>query len=263
MPEVVGPATSGILQDTMREFFKDFGEWCIVIFDNILVCADDYPDLYEKVKKVLDKCIQHNIVLKFSKSFLGMESAKFFGYEVRYMEYGLTQERKDAILSIPFPTGQKMMQSFLGSALFFKSFVPNYSEAAALLHDMTRKEFPWKNPDTWEHDYKEVFEKMKQKLYNAMTLQYPDYDLEWILRVDASKFGVGAALFQVRINTDDTKTLCPIAFVSQKFSGPASRWTTIEQEAYACFFGIYKFAYYLRCKQFILETDHNNLIWIE
>ena len=67
--------------------------------------------------------------------------------------------------------------------------------------------------------------------------------------MDASKFGVGAALFQVRrIDADGTKTLCPIAFVSQKFSGPASRWTAIEQEAYACFFGIiYKFAYYLRC----------------
>lgn len=30
----------------------------------------------------------------------------------------------------------------------------------------------------------------------------------------------------------------PIAFVSHKFSAPASRWTTIEQEAYGIYYDI-------------------------
>jgi hypothetical protein len=184
MPEGVGPA-SGILQAAMRTFFQDFGEWCIVIFDNILICAHDYPDLYNKVKLVLDKCIEHNIVLKFSKSFLGNDYANFFGYVVRYMEYVLSQERKDSIMKIPFPNSKKLMQSFLGSALFFKPFVPNYSVEAAKLYDMTKDTFPWKHPELWQVDYKSIFEQFKHKLFEALNLQYPDYDLEWILRVDA------------------------------------------------------------------------------
>lgn len=55
----------------------------------------------------------------------------------------------------------------------------------------------------------------------------------------------------------------PIGFASQKFSPQARNWSTIEQEAYGIYFAVKHFAYYLHCKQFILETDHNNLLWIE
>ena len=41
------------------------------------------------------------------------------------------------------------------------------------------------------------------------------------------------------------------------------KWATIEQEAYAIFFGVHKLAYYLRGKHFIIETDHRNLQWME
>ena len=37
----------------------------------------------------------------------------------------------------------------------------------------------------------------------------------------------------------------------------------MKKESYACFFGIEHFAYYLRGKPFILETDHRNILWIE
>ena len=36
-----------------------------------------------------------------------------------------------------------------------------------------------------------------------------------------------------------------------------------KMKAYAAYYGVSHFAYYLRGKQFILETDHRNLLWIE
>ena len=41
------------------------------------------------------------------------------------------------------------------------------------------------------------------------------------------------------------------------------RLDTIKIESYRCFFNIEHFAYYLRSKPFILETDHTNILWIE
>ncbi len=55
----------------------------------------------------------------------------------------------------------------------------------------------------------------------------------------------------------------PIAIVSQKFSEQATRWDTIEQEAYGIYFGVKSFEYLLRPKFFIIETDHRNLVWME
>ena len=54
-----------------------------------------------------------------------------------------------------------------------------------------------------------------------------------------------------------------IALASKKFSEQAQKWSTIEQEGYGMYYGVYKFSYYLRGKPFVLETDHKNLRWIE
>jgi hypothetical protein len=262
MPEGIGPA-SGVLQSVVAEAFKDFEEWSIAIFDNLLVLAKDYEDAYTKTELILNRCIERNIFLKFSKTWLGFDNANFFGYVCRHNTYELSESRKDSIDKIPFPNSLKEMQSFLGSAIFFKSFVANFSHLAAPLNDMVKKDFDWSNKDLWSTDYERVFNDLKNELRNSMKLYYPDYSLEWILRVDASQLGVGAVLLMAKPNDNDSTVLLPISFASQKFSPQATRWTTIEQEAYACYFGVKYFSYYLHCKHFILETDHNNLIWIE
>ena len=53
----------------------------------------------------------------------------------------MDEDRKKAITDFQMPTCQREMQSFLGAALFFKSFVPNYSGIAAELNKMTHKDF--------------------------------------------------------------------------------------------------------------------------
>jgi hypothetical protein len=262
MPEGIGPA-SGILQKAMSEIFAECEPWIIAIFDNLLVLATDYEDAYVKADKIFDICIKHNVTLKFSKTFLGFPEAKFFGYDCREGGYGLSQVRKETITNFPFPANTKQMQSFLGTALFFKSFVPHYSSNAALLYDMVKKDFNW-DSSKWSIDYRAIFEDFKKALMEAMMIHYPDYDLEWILRTDASRFGIGAVLLQVYVPPDGSDPVYqPIAFFSEKFSDQATRWSTIEQEAYAVYAAVKFFAYYLSCKPFILETGHNNLLFME
>jgi hypothetical protein len=263
MPEGIGPA-SFKLQAVVQEIFQDFDEWTIVIFDNLLVLATDYDDAYRKCEMILDRCISRNVFLKFSKTWLGFPEVNFFGYVCNKQGYRLSDDRKNALNEIPFPKNVKQMQSFLGTALFFKSFIPHFSSLTASLHDMTHKSFNW-NPDSWQVDYVKVFDDLKNALLGATMLNFPDYNLIWILRTDASTFGIGAVLLQVKPSVDalSEPEHQPIAFVSKKFSSQARNWSTIEQEAYAIYYSVHHFDYYLRCKPFILETDHNNLLWME
>ena len=106
LPEGVPPA-SGILQKAMSEIFADFEAWTIVIFDNLLVLANDYDDAYEKCAKIIAKCKERNLVLKFAKTWLGFDSCEFFGYKCSHKSYELTQKRKDSIMSIPMPNSIK------------------------------------------------------------------------------------------------------------------------------------------------------------
>ena len=122
LPEGVSPA-SGLLQHLVREIFADFEDWTIVIFDNFLVLADDYEDAYNKFEKILDRCAEFGIVLKMKKSWIGVDTVTFFGFEVTHGKWKLSDARKKSIEAFPFPIGAKEMQSFLGAALFFHSHI--------------------------------------------------------------------------------------------------------------------------------------------
>jgi hypothetical protein len=93
---------------------------------------------------------------------------------------------------------------------------------------------------------------------------YPDYDLDWILRTDASENGCGGVLIQLRPDpaTGIVKRE-PIAFISHKFSDQAYKWDTISKECFGMVYCVKKLQYYLHAKNFTLETDHQNLRFLE
>jgi hypothetical protein len=261
MPEGVAPA-SGELQKIMVNIFGEFTDWTIVIFDNLLVLAYEWEDAYKKLNIILDRCIERNVFLKFSKTWLGFDHANFFGYVVKKGCYEMSAARKEEISKIPFPTSMKRMQSFLGSALFFKNFVPRFSDLTAPLHDMVHKKFNWAE-SAWTKPYRKIFEDFKTALQNSVALHYPDYSLDWILRTDASLLAVGAILFQIKPIEGGPDEHVTIGMASKKFSGTARNWSTIEQESYGAYFGFQTFSYWLYAKPFVYEGDHNNLRWME
>ena len=261
LPEGVGPA-SGLLQHIVRKVFAGFEDWTIVIFDNFLILADDYEDAYQKFDKVLKRCKDYGIVLKMKKSFIGVDTVTFFGYEVTHGTWKLSDTRKKAIADMPFPTTMKGMQSFLGAALFFHNHVPDYSQWSSKLYEMTHNKFNW-DPGTWQYDYKKHFDDFKENIAAAAMLHFPDYSLPWVVRCDASDKAVGSVLYQEFTNDNGDIEHQAIAFSSKRFSEPASKWDTYKREAYAIFHAVQSFHYYLRGKDFLVETDHRNLQWIE
>lgn len=264
LPEGVSPGIS-ILQETVVKLFSDF-EWAICIFDNILLLAYDFEDAYQKFDMFLDRCIKHEVVLKFSKTWLGFAEVKFFGYLCRHNSISLTDDRQKAILEIPFPEGgnrTKKVRMILGMGVFFAPFVPNYADLIKHITDMTKSTFNW-DESTWTIDYRGEYDRFKAGLQKSCTIFYPDYNLEWVLRTDASDYGVSGILTQVSPATDEKpKEHQTIAICSKKLSPQAFRWKTIEKEGFGIFYSVKKFSYYLRGKFFIIETDHNNLVWME
>lgn len=262
MPEGIPPAT-GKLQHTVHSIFAPFEQFTVCIFDNILVGGRTYEELYDNIVVIINRCIEFNIILKMGKSWFGRDYAEFFGYTVRHGSISITEKRKTAITSVPFPSDVAGMRRFLGQALYCKSWIPGYSDLTAKLNETLRLQFQWNAPRETFQPYIDAFNEFKAQLVKATALFYPDYSLEFIVRTDASRVGVSAALFQVFVNDNGSFTLQPITFASQKLSDVAVNWSVIEQECYALKFGVDELAYYLRGKHFTLECDHDNLRWLE
>ena len=257
LPEGVSLA-SGVLQEVVMSIFQDFSEWTIVIFDNFLVLASSYEDCYNKLELILKRCHERHLVLKFSKSWLAVQECTFFGYLVSQGATEMSLTRKAAIDDFPMPTSTKLMQRFLGMGNFFQPHVPCYSQLTAPLHDMTKAGFNW-DPTTWTVDYVDVYSKFKAALIGAVKVYFPDYNLPWVLRTDASEIACGGVLFQVL--PDGTHQ--PIVFCSSKFSASSLNWDVYTKEAWAIVYAIKQCEYLLRGKAFVIETDHKNLLYME
>ena len=261
LPEGVPPA-SIILQDVIRNIFSDFSDWLIFIFDNLLILANDEEDALRKLEIILDKCIERNIFLKFSKSWFGFNKVKFFGYVCSENSYCLDEDRIKAIQEINFPSNQKGMRQFLGTGVFFQPFVKDFAAKASPLYEMTKDSFDW-NPETWKLDYNQAFIDIKNEMANSVSLYFPDYNLPWFLQTDASDYAYGACLKQIYTHSDGSKESQIIAILSGKFSDAALNWEIIKKEAFIIFYAIKYWMFFLVGKFFVIQTDHNNLRWME
>ena len=82
-----------------------------------------------------------------------------------------------------------------------------------------------------------------------MRMSYLDDHSPIYLHTNASDFGIGAYLFQVR----DGKEY-PIQFISKAFEKEQLRWDTVEKEACAFFYALQKLGYLL--------LKHKNLTFL-
>ncbi len=290
LPEGVAPA-SAILQTKMMELFEGFEDWLLVIFDNCVIGANDLDQLMDRYELFIQRCQEKNIFLKLSKSYFGVTEVHFFGYVVDKDGFRFDAERLQGLSKYAFPTTgtpaqrKTAMQQFLGAANFFrpayvyasgpKSSTSDrtqlWADLTGPLYETTTLKFNW-DPSSYTSDYQQHFNRLQQMLLDASRIFFPDYSLPWVLRTDASILGIGAILYQVRaskipneggVGDIPAEIYEPICTLSHKFSDPATRWATIKQEAYAIYFAIKKFSHLLLGKEFLCETDHANLLFLE
>ena len=81
LPEGVSPGP-GKLQAAVMDVFGDMSDFLITLFDNLLVLCDSIEDGITKLERVIDRCLERGVVLKFAKSWIGFKEVKFFGYKV-------------------------------------------------------------------------------------------------------------------------------------------------------------------------------------
>ena len=79
----------------------------------------------------------------------------------------------------------------------------------------------------------------------------------FILRTDASDVGVGAILLQ-----ESEGVKWPVAYGSKKLLDREKNYSVIEKECLGVIWGISKFHRYLFGREFVLETDHQPLVYL-
>ena len=170
------------------------------------------------------------------------------------------EDKVRAVRDAPRPTTKRQMKSFLGLAGSYRRFIPNFSSIASPLTDLTKRDRPNSIRD-WQDQHEKAFQTLKNRLTSSPILRLPVFQngMPFVLRTDASDVGIGAVLLQ----EFEGEGRLPIAYASKKLLPRERNYSVIEKECLAIIWGVEKFRKYLYGVEFLLETDHKPLSYMQ
>ncbi|GJY60640.1 retrotransposable element Tf2 [Tanacetum coccineum] len=110
-----------------------------------------------------------------------------------------------------------------------------------------------KNAFSWNNEAQVAFERLQQAMVEAPVLALPNFKEEFIIEIDASRYGIGAVL-QQRGH--------PIAFLSKTLAPKHQSLSAYEKELLAVVVDLQKWRGYLLDRHFKIRTDHFSLKYV-
>ena len=148
-----------------------------------------------------------------------------------------------AIIEWEPPSKVPELRSFLGLVNYYRRFIKGYSEMAAPLTDMLKKNKTWQ----WSEKCQRAFEELKRAISEEPVLTLPDHTKPFEIQTDASDFAIGGVLMQEGH---------PIAFESRKLNDTEHHYTVQENDRTAIIHCLRVWRHYLLGSHFTIMTDN-------
>ena len=150
-----------------------------------------------------------------------------------------------AIQDYPRPQTVKQLRSFLGLALYYRHFISRFSQVAAPLYALTKKDASF----NWTPTCQDTFKQLKYLLTQPPLLIFPDFSKPFVLETHTSGIGLGAVLSQEHDGLPK-----PIYYVSRTLQLHQKNYGVSELEALAVvwavkYFRVYLYGYKVICMQ--------------
>lgn len=244
------PAT---FQSLMNHVFQDYlDNFVLVYLDDILIYSRTAEEHKEHVSKVLQKLQENKLYAKKSKCEFGVDKVEFLGHIVSAEGISVDQRKIEAIKSWPTPRTVKEVRSFIGLASYYRRFVKNFSaKAAPLTRLMTPLYEKRGSALPWGKEEQQAFDALKTALCSAPILSQPIPDGKFILRTDASSYGLGAVLSQIQDGKEKV-----IAYHSRKLNPAEMKYPVHERELLSVVEAARAWRHYLWNRQFTIKTDN-------
>ena len=209
------------------------------------------------VRQIMDKATQVGMRFNPAKCQFKCDEVKFFGMVLNKQGVIPDPAKIEALLKLPEPKTEALLQSFLGMINYLSRFEPKIADLTHRLRSLLKKsnEFIW--TDMHSDDFKRLIDVMCN---SPKLLRYYRPDLDLYLETDASGVAIGMVLLQNDEN--DRNSLYPIAYGSKTLTSAETRYANIECELLGMVGGLEKFDYFTFGRPVTVLTDHKPLIAI-
>ena len=178
------------LAAAMPSVLGDCKEFCGIYCGDSIIFSDDIGSHLKHSKIAFKKFAELDLLVNLGKCQFIQESVTFLGHilsgEGIRPEFGKVQE----ILCFSVPETCSEVKSFLSMASFFQKSVPHFSEYAAPLFELLKKNRVF----DWTDKCERGFNFSKSKLQDPGILVPPQFDSPFIIYCDASGNAIGLML---------------------------------------------------------------------
>lgn len=223
---------------------------CLVYLDDLIIFSRDKSQHLKDLTNVFSRLREVNLKVHPRKSHFFQKMVMFLGFKISEKGVQVDPEKCEKVRDWPQPRTKKELQSFLGLANFYRHFVRNFADIAHPLTQLLKKRVEF----VWTKECDEAFEAIKRALCSTDVLAFPDFEKEFLVHTDASKYALGAVLSNYNLK--------PVHFASRTMKPAEVNYSTIEKELLAVVFALKTFRPYLLGKHFTLNTDHAPLVWL-
>lgn len=227
--------------------------YAFAYLDDLVIVSKTFNEHLEILRTVFDKLREAGLKLNPDKCQFCRRELKYLGHIINEDGIQTDPEKVETIRQFPRPENVKTLRSFLGLASWYRKFVQGFSKTVVPLTKLLRKKQSWQ----WTVEQEQAFNELKDKLTNTPALACPNFNIPFVIQVDASYNGIGAALTQ----KEDGKEKA-IAYASRLLSESEKKYTVTEKECLALVWAIKKFRPYIEGYKFLAITDHQALRWL-
>lgn len=224
----------------------------VCFFDDILVTGTTVADHLNNLESVFERLMDAGFRLNLTKCEFFQEKIKYLGHVIDRNGLHKDESKVQAIIEAQRPTNSTETKAYVGLINYYSRFFPNLATVLAPFYGLLKKDVKF----IWSSECESAFKMVKKIVASDRVLTHFDPAVPVKLVCDASDKGIGAALFHV-FDSGEEK---PIAFISKILSPCQRRYSVIDREALAIFFGVKKLAHFLLGRKFTLQTDHKPLV---
>jgi hypothetical protein len=250
----------------MTKVLEGLEEQCQAYIDDIFVHGKTEEELIRNIEQVYKRLSKVNLTANPRKTLIGMEKLDYLGYTITPEgQLLVNEESRRKMYDYPKPIYKKQMKSFVGLVNVVQNRIPDCATIMKPLNTMIGAYDRSRAGEKliWTEEAEQSFRNLKESISALPNLQMMKDGLRTILRTDASDYGVGGHLVQIKTELDENgiefETEYTIMFVSKGFDKTQLNWCTAEKECYAVWYACTKLQYLLEGTEFEVQVDHKNL----